>query len=161
MSKLTVKQATFCQNYLECNGNASEAYRQSYSAENMKPNTIHRNASELMANGMVRARIEELQALAHNRQLMTLDRIIGMHTKAYERAMRLDQVSAAVAANNSIAKLLGYVIEKSEQKVDQVVEHKLTVAEKAKSNVMKLISDTKKDKATPTQKVRVIEDRVH
>jgi len=159
LSKLTVKQATFCQKYLECDGNASEAYRRSYNAENMKPNTIHRKASELMANGMVRARIEELQELAQNRQLMTLDRIIGMHTKTYEKAMALDQTSAAVSASNSIARLLGYVIEKSEQKVD--VEHKFLVAEEAKSNVMKLKSVTKKEKAEPTRQIRMIEDRVH
>ena len=37
--KLTVKQEAFCQNYLEL-GNASEAYRQAYDAEDMNSNVV-------------------------------------------------------------------------------------------------------------------------
>lgn len=61
MSKnLTIKQMKFIDAYLEC-GNASQAYRQSYSCERMKDATINVKASELLKNGKIRVRIRELQ----------------------------------------------------------------------------------------------------
>lgn len=61
MSKnLTIKQTKFIDAYLEC-GNASQAYRQSYSCERMKDATINVKASELLKNGKIRVRIRELQ----------------------------------------------------------------------------------------------------
>jgi len=57
---LTQKQINFCHKYIEC-GNASEAYRFAYNAENMKPESITRKASELMANGIVSAMVQELR----------------------------------------------------------------------------------------------------
>jgi len=60
MSKLTPKQEGFCLSYIET-GNASEAYRLNYDAENMKPATIKVKASELLNNGKVTARLAELQ----------------------------------------------------------------------------------------------------
>ena len=60
---LTVKQYNFCQQYV-LTGNASEAYRLSYNAENMKTETIHRRATELMQHSLVTARIQELQRQA-------------------------------------------------------------------------------------------------
>jgi len=61
MNKLTPKQEKFCNLYVEL-GNASEAYRQSYSCKRMKTETVHRKAVELMANGKITARVRELQA---------------------------------------------------------------------------------------------------
>lgn len=61
ISKLTIKQEQFCNFYLE-SGNASEAYRRSYSCENMKDSTINRKAVELLSNGKITARIGDLQS---------------------------------------------------------------------------------------------------
>ncbi len=58
---LTPKQEKFCNSYIEL-GNASEAYRSSYSYMNMKDSTIHRKAIELLNNGKITARVAELQA---------------------------------------------------------------------------------------------------
>lgn len=58
---LTVKQEKFCNKYLEC-GNASEAYRFAYDAENMKYETIKRKACALLENPRVKPRISKLQA---------------------------------------------------------------------------------------------------
>lgn len=55
--RLTVKQETFCNIYLET-GNATEAYRQAYDCGNMKYDTIVRKAMELMKNGNVTAWLE-------------------------------------------------------------------------------------------------------
>lgn len=61
MSRLTPKQETFVQIYLEC-GNASAAYRASYRTAAMKPATINRKAKELLDNGKITARIESIRA---------------------------------------------------------------------------------------------------
>ncbi|UQB42887.1 terminase small subunit [Thiomicrospira microaerophila] len=62
--KLTGKQQHFAQAYVELGGNATEAYKQAYNAQNMKPETIHRQAHECVNHPKVSARIDELQAIA-------------------------------------------------------------------------------------------------
>ncbi len=81
--QLTLKQEKFCREYILCM-NASEAYRRAYDAENMKPETIWKRASELMSDGAVKGRIEQLKndvetALGINKIKMveTLQEIIG------------------------------------------------------------------------------------
>ena len=54
--KLTSKQEKFCLSYIEC-GNASEAYRQAYHTENMKPEIINRKTNELLDNSKVARRL--------------------------------------------------------------------------------------------------------
>lgn len=58
--KLTIKQEEFCHKYVEC-GNASEAYRHAYNCGNMKPETVNRNAVELLNNNKIATRLKELQ----------------------------------------------------------------------------------------------------
>lgn len=60
MTNLTPKQEAFVQAYLTT-GNASEAYRQCYSAGNMKPAVINVKASELLADGKVSVRLSTLR----------------------------------------------------------------------------------------------------
>ena len=60
--RLTEKQERFCQFYLDTDGNASEAYRMAYDASNMQPETIWSNASRLVDNSKVEARIDEIRA---------------------------------------------------------------------------------------------------
>lgn len=72
---LTQKQENFCLSYVE-QGNASEAYRQSYNASKMKPESVQRKACELMDNVNVTARIEELRAAAEKRTGITQDRVL-------------------------------------------------------------------------------------
>ena len=63
MINLSPKQEGFCLARVET-GNASEAYRRNYKTENMNPATINRKAKELMDNGKITARLEELQKFA-------------------------------------------------------------------------------------------------
>ena len=56
---LTPKQESFCQKYIEL-GNASEAYRQSYDADDMNMNTVNRKAKELLDNGKITARVNQI-----------------------------------------------------------------------------------------------------
>lgn len=105
---LTAKQEAFCLAYLET-GNASEAYRQAYNAENMKPETVNRKAKELMDNGKIAARIEALQEDHRERHKITVDDLLAELEEARQVALGQGnpQTSAAVAATMGKAKLLG------------------------------------------------------
>lgn len=61
-NKLTEKQEKFCNYYLDCDGNASEAYRMAYDASKMQPDTIWSQASRMLNNCKVAARIAELRS---------------------------------------------------------------------------------------------------
>ena len=65
---LTIKQEKFCNVYMET-GNASEAYRQSYSCGNMKPETINRRAKDMTEHSKIEARLlllkEKLQEVSN------------------------------------------------------------------------------------------------
>jgi phage terminase small subunit len=62
MSKdLTAKQQKFCNNIALKGMNQSDAYRDAYNAENMKPETINVNASQLTKDTKIALRIKELK----------------------------------------------------------------------------------------------------
>ncbi len=69
--RLTPKQEKFCIKYSEC-GNASEAYRYAYQADNMKPETVNNKAFGLLQKGEIGARVEELRRV--NQQLSEVKR---------------------------------------------------------------------------------------
>jgi len=76
MVALTVKQERFCTVYIET-GNASEAYRQSYDADGMSQNSVHREAHALLENPKVAARVAALQAELKERHKVTVDRVLS------------------------------------------------------------------------------------
>jgi hypothetical protein len=57
---LTPKMLAFCREYVKCE-NQSEAYRRAYSSKDMKPNTITRMASTLMADPRIAAMITSMK----------------------------------------------------------------------------------------------------
>ncbi len=109
---LTVKQYNFCQQYM-LTGNASEAYRLSYDAENMKTETIHRRATELMAHGLVAARIRDLQRQAQVNFEITLDGQVSRYmqlltaagTEIEEPRHRIDSMTRILARLDKICGL--------------------------------------------------------
>lgn len=113
--KLTPKQEAFCLAYVET-GNASEAYRRAYSAGSMKPDVIAVKASELLKNGKVTVRVQELQGDIQKRHEITVDDLIAELEEARVAAFsaQTPQTSAAVAATMGKAKLLGYLKDKAE-----------------------------------------------
>lgn len=108
MASLTMKQEAFCQAYIET-GNASEAYRKAYAAENMKPETVNRKAKELYDIGKITARIKELQGEIKQRHDVTVDSLLAELEEARQAALGAEtpQSSAAVAATMGKAKLTG------------------------------------------------------
>lgn len=113
--KLTAKQEKFCLAYLET-GNASAAYRLAYAAENMKPATVNNRACELMANGDITVRIDELQSAAAARNEVTVDSLLAELEEARQIAKSDIQPSAMVSATMGKAKITGH----DKQVVDHV-----------------------------------------
>lgn len=104
---LTPKQEKFCLKYIET-GNASEAYRQSYDCERMKPETIKRSAKELLDNRNIATTIEKLRQEAKDRHSITVDDIIAEYEEARLLAKSLEKPSAMVSATSGKARVLGY-----------------------------------------------------
>lgn len=67
---LTAKQEEFCQAIADGMTQA-DAYRTAYNSEAMKPASIHKRASELMADGEIAGRVEELRAMLTAQALWT------------------------------------------------------------------------------------------
>ena len=112
-SRMTPKKEHFAQNYVEL-GNASKAYRHSYNAKNMKSETIHKRASELLANGVVAGRIKELQARHRQSHDITIETLTLELKQACKVAKDNKQASAMVQALMGIAKLHGLIVDKQE-----------------------------------------------
>jgi phage terminase small subunit len=127
---LTPKQEAFAQAYIET-GNASEAYRRSYDASGMKPESINRKAKELLDNGKIAARLAELRASAVERHQLTVDDIIRELEEARTMAMTGErpQTAAMVAATMGKAKVLGLITDKAEVSGvnGQPIQHEMTV----------------------------------
>ena len=109
---LTPKQDAFARAYVET-GNASEAYRRAYDADNMRPEVVKVKACELLKNGNVAVTVEALQAKHAKRHDITVDRITEMLLEDRTLARNNDQPAAAVSAAMGIAKLHGLIIDKS------------------------------------------------
>lgn len=109
--KLTQKQENFCLAYIE-SGNASEAYRSAYKAGRMKPATINRKAAELMDNGKITARLEQLRKPVRERAQITLESHLERLNHLSLMAEQAEQYSAAIKAEESRGKVAGLYVEK-------------------------------------------------
>jgi hypothetical protein len=112
--ELTAKQEAACQAYIECGGNQSEAYRQAYDAENMKPETVWTEASLLFSDPNVAKRVLELQAIHAERHNVTIDTLTSDLFKARDLAETEKQPAAMTGAVMGVAKIHGLVTDKKE-----------------------------------------------
>ncbi len=112
---LTIKQEKFCMVYVET-GNASEAYRQAYNAENMSNEAIGVEACRLLDNPSVALKVKDLKSGHVKRHELTIDDLVAELEEARQAALSamVVQSSASVAATMGKAKLLGLVVDKNE-----------------------------------------------
>lgn len=103
---LTPKQEKFCLVYLET-GNASEAYRQAYDAQSMKPETVNKRASELLDKGEIAGRLSELRAPIIAKAQLTVEDLLRELEEARRLALDTEAPAPAVSATMGKAKLLG------------------------------------------------------
>ena len=90
MTCLTPKQERFVAEYIRT-GNASEAYRLSYNAGKMKPETVNRTAFALLQNAKIAARIDDLRAESAKIVVLTQAGILEKLMTVSEAAMALDE----------------------------------------------------------------------
>jgi len=101
MKQLTSKQEQFCQ--LIADGkNQSEAYRNSYNAEKMKPESITVNASKLLSSTNVSLRVKELRDQLSNKLLWSREDSIHKLKEALETAERTSDVVSVVKELNAM-----------------------------------------------------------
>jgi hypothetical protein len=103
---LTPKQEAFCLAYIETS-NASEAYRQAYDCQRMKPESINRKAKDLLDNGKITARLAELRQPIMDRHSITVDSLLIELEQARKVAIEDRSPAAAVNATMGKARLLG------------------------------------------------------
>ena len=112
---MTPKQEQFARLYVET-GNASEAYRQAYNADNMKPETVTNEAYKLLQAPDISAMVDGLKEEARQRHAVTVDDLLHELEQARAAALAAPtpQSSAAVSATMGKAKMLGLLVDKAE-----------------------------------------------
>lgn len=103
--KLSPQQEAFCVAYLTV-PDASAAYRQCYKAGKMKPETIWSEASRLMANPKVAARIHQLR---NARAIPTLNSIVTDLEATRNGAWQDRNWSAARGSIGLLARVSGHM----------------------------------------------------
>ena len=116
---MTPKQEQFARLYVET-GNASEAYRQAYNADNMKPETVTNEAYKLLQDPDISAMVDGLKEEARQRHAVTVGDLLHELEQARAAALAAPtpQSSAAVSATRSKAKMLGLLVGQAEIKAE-------------------------------------------
>lgn len=118
---LTAKQEAFCQAIVSGMSQA-DAYRQAYNAGKMKPPTVQKRASELMANGEVAGRVEALRRPVVEKLQYDLETAMMEAAEAFEVSKSKENGGAMVAAVTLRAKLNGLLIDRKEITVHPIQE---------------------------------------
>lgn len=122
---MTPKQEQFARLYVET-GNASEAYRQAYNTDNMKPETVTNEAYKLLQDPDISTMVDDLKAEARQRHAVTVDDLLHELEQARAAALAAPtpQSSAAVSATMGKAKMLGLLVDKAEIKAEAEITPK-------------------------------------
>ena len=111
---LTPKQERFVQEYGRLGGDASKAYRAAYDAEGMKPETVHKRASELLQHGEVAGRLAAIRAKVEAKTNYTIEQHLERLAKLSEAAEKADQFGPSVKAEELRGKVSGFYVERVE-----------------------------------------------
>ena len=115
--KITQRELKWALVYVKT-GNKSEAYRQAYSSENMKPETLQRNTVAVSNREQVINKVEELRLTAANRTIVTLE---GVLNRVHE--ISLQNRNDRAQANNILMKHLGgYEVHNRQKVVDDKID---------------------------------------
>lgn len=107
--RLTDKQEHFAQIVAKGGTTLTEAYRQAYNAQNIKPKALWERSSILRSSPKVSTRIAELQAQTERDNAVTRDEIVSVLRSAIDRASKSDNDAAAAAAMANAADKLARI----------------------------------------------------
>ena len=108
---LTPKQEAFAQN-VASGMTQADAYRNSYNAENMKPESVHESASRVMADIKVSSRVKELQAKGAELAALTLAKHLARLEELSRDAQAAEEYNAAIKAEELRGKASGLYTER-------------------------------------------------
>ena len=124
---LTPKQEAFCLAYLET-GNASEAYRRAYEAENMSQAVIYNKASLLLAKGYIGVRLAELRAPAAEQAKLTLVEHLSTLERLRNNAEASENFNAAINAEVNRGKASGLYVTKMDVNINLSLAERMAKA---------------------------------
>ena len=161
LNGLTLKQNRFCREFMANDGNATAAYRHAYNTENMAEATINSEASRLLANPSIAARIEELEIEAAAMAETTPEALIAKLIKAENLAYETNNSAAATGAIMAQGKLAGLIVDKREGKLEVarpsdkpdlagLLDHAAATAKPAQSVADSAIDDADDDRPALT-----------
>jgi hypothetical protein len=105
---LTPKQEKFAQAVADGMTQA-DAYRVAFDvASTAKPETIHKRASELMADGDVSGRVAELRQKLEQKALWTREMSVKALVRAYQKAESRENATGMTAAVRELNAMHGY-----------------------------------------------------
>jgi phage terminase small subunit len=136
---LTPKQEQFAQAYVE-SGYASTAYKRAYKADNMRESAVYTEASRLLDNPKVAARVQEIQDQHKRHWVVDRDKLTEMFMQAYELAVQKGDPAGITAAADKLGRLHGQMVDRSEVK-DVTDDHVAAIEELAnrKRNRLKVV----------------------
>lgn len=105
--KLTAKQEAFAQGIADGLGQA-DAYRMAYDAEGMKDSTVYSNASRLMNDSKIIARVAELKSQVADKQLWTREMSVKGLMSAYRIALEAKSSTGMTGAVKELNIMHGY-----------------------------------------------------
>ena len=103
------KQEKFCQAVVR-GLSATAAYREAYGVPQSQAES---NGPRLMGNDRVKSRIAQIQHGEAAARKITLPYLTGLFFNAYELGMKLGQVSAASQSLANVAKMHGFMVDKT------------------------------------------------
>ena len=115
---LTPKQEKFVQGIIEGMSQA-DAYRSAYSTKNMSDKTIWENASRLMADSKVNARVKELREQLTNELIMSAQKRLEWLTGVVQN--KEESTSDKLKAIDLMNKMQGEYVQKVEAAVTNAV----------------------------------------
>jgi phage terminase small subunit len=141
---LTQKQERFAQVYVET-GNASEAYRQAYNVTTQSDGTINRNAWNLLHRSKIERRVNEIRAEHAKRHEINVDSLTERYYEVMALAQAKGDTSTMKAALDSLAKLHGVWVDRSETK-DVTDQHVKAIEDlaRAKRDRLQVVEDKAK-----------------
>lgn len=105
---LTPKREKFAQ-CVASGMNQSDAYREAFDTSKTQPHVVNIKASQLMAIGMVRLRVEELRKPAAEKSGITLESHLSDLQYLRDKAEEAGQLGAAITAEIARGKASGVV----------------------------------------------------
>ena len=118
MKPLTAKQEKFSQ-CVASGMTQADAYREAYSAENMKEDTIHNNAYKLMQNNEILTRVDELRKVTITEAVISIEKRKELLT----RWVWEEETNNAMKAMEILNKMDGVYVTKSDVNVKGEVSH--------------------------------------